>query len=267
MLGLLLTILPCAAALGDEPRLSIGGYDPVAYFTEGRPVPGKPDYEYVWHKLRWHFASSEHREMFSRDPEHYAPQYDGYCAMGAALGAAAHKDTPDPFAWTIVDGKLYLVHESYWLEKWREKALEYIKKADADWKAVKELPPPEIVGPPCASSPPTTAVVSQDGRRWVMVGPQVPRDASGSLVGKGDLGTQIQQVGENVGVCLKAGGVTPENIVFTVNQVRDPAELGRHAELLQRYFGPPSPATITERKPQLSDPDYLLQVEAIAATK
>ena len=267
VLGMVFTISAGAGALAEEPRLSISGYDPVAYFTDGRPVQGSPDHEYVWHKLRWRFASSEHREMFSKDPERYAPQYDGYCAMGASLGPAAHKDTGDPFAWTIVDGKLYLVHENYWMEKWREKAREYITKADADWKMVKELPPPEIVGPPCANSPQTTAVISQDGRRWVMVAPQIPRDASGNLVGKGDLETQIQQVGKNVGACLKAGGVTVENIVFTVNQVRDPTEFSRHAELLQRYFGPPSPESITERTPQLSDPDYLLQVEAIAATK
>jgi len=33
-------------AWGDEPRLSISGYDPVAYFTDGKPVQGKPEFEY-----------------------------------------------------------------------------------------------------------------------------------------------------------------------------------------------------------------------------
>ncbi len=95
-MGLMFALSPGTAALGDEPRLSIGGYDPVAYFTDGRPVQGNADYEYLWHKLRWRFVSSEHRELFSKDPEHYAPQYDGYCAMGASADLAAHKDTSIP---------------------------------------------------------------------------------------------------------------------------------------------------------------------------
>jgi enamine deaminase RidA (YjgF/YER057c/UK114 family)/YHS domain-containing protein len=267
VLGLIFAMSPGASALGDELKLSISGYDPVAYFTDGRPVQGKADYEYVWHKLRWRFASSEHRELFSKDPEHYAPQYDGYCAMGASQEAAAHKDTVDPFAWAIVDGKLYLVHTSYWLTKWREQAEENIKKADADWKVVEDLPPPEIVGPPCAASPPTTSVVLKDGRHWVMVGAQVARDASGNLVGKGDMRAQIEQVGKNVGACVQAGGATVKDILFTVNHVTDPAEFSKYSELVQRYFGPPSPESTTVRTPRLSDPDYLLQVEAVAATR
>src|SRR5215471_8139413 len=108
--GLLLIMLLVPAARGDEPRLSISGYDPVAYFTDGKAVPGKSEFEYLWHKLRWRFATGEHRELFVKEPDRYAPQYDGYCALGAANDAAAHKDTVDPEAWAIVDGKLYLTH-------------------------------------------------------------------------------------------------------------------------------------------------------------
>src|SRR6516162_9125467 len=102
--GLVLASLYSSAARGDEARLSIGGYDPVAYFTDGKPVQGKPDLEYLWHRLRWRFASVSHREMFSKDPDRYTPQYDGYCAMGTSNDAEAHKDTVDPAAWAIVDG-------------------------------------------------------------------------------------------------------------------------------------------------------------------
>jgi len=126
LLGLLFVALLGSTARGDELRLSISGYDPVAYFTDGRPVQGKAEFEYVWRRLRWRFADGEHRDLFVRDPQRYAPQYDGYCAMGAAEQAAAHKDTVDPEAWAIVHGKLYLVHTGYWLERWREQAAEYI---------------------------------------------------------------------------------------------------------------------------------------------
>jgi hypothetical protein len=71
-LGLSATVLgaPVMTALGhparsDEPRLSISGYDPVAYFTDGKPVQGKAEFEYLWHKLRWHFANGEHRAICS----------------------------------------------------------------------------------------------------------------------------------------------------------------------------------------------------------
>jgi enamine deaminase RidA (YjgF/YER057c/UK114 family) len=267
LLATIVVSLVVPPARADEPKLSISGYDPVAYFTDGRPVQGKPELEYRWHELRWRFASAEHRDLFSKDPEHYAPQYDGYCAMGAAQDAAAHKDIADPQAWAIVDGKLYLVGNHYWLEQWREHAREYIQRADASWRAVEDLPGPRIVGPPCAASPPTTEVALRDGGHWLVIGSQVPRDETGNVVGKGDMRVQIEQVGKNVDACLKAAGAGVGDIVFTVSQVTDPAELENYGELLSRYFGPPSPKSTTVRAPQLSDPDYLLEVEAIAAIK
>jgi enamine deaminase RidA (YjgF/YER057c/UK114 family) len=267
LLGLLFVALFGSTARGDEPRLSISGYDPVAYFTDGRPVRGKAEFEHVWRKLRWHFASGEHRDLFVKDPQRYAPQYDGYCAMGAAVEGAAHKDTVDPEAWAIVDGKLYLVHSTYWLEKWRERAKEYIKQADADWRAVADLADPVIVGPPCAASPPTAAVTLRNGGRLLIIGAQVSRDDAGNVVGKGDMRAQIEQVGKNIGACLKAGGATVNDIIFTISSVTAPADFDKYADLLPRYFGPPSPESKTVRAPHLSSPDFLLQVEAFAAIK
>ncbi len=256
-----------ASVRADEPHLSISGYDPVAYFTDGRPIQGKSEYEYLWHKLRWRFASGEHRELFSKDPNRYAPQYDGYCAMGVTNNAAAHKDSVDPNAWAIVDGKLYLVHNTFWLEEWRKHASEYIKRADLEWQAVEDLPAPTIVGPPCAASPPTTLVALRDGGHWLVVAGQVARDETGKIVGTGDMRAQIEQVGKNVDACLKAGGATVNDIVFTVNHVTAPAEFDKNADLAQRYFGPPSPKSLTVPAAQLPGPDYLLEVEAFAAVK
>src|ERR1700730_18269128 len=140
LLGFLFATVLVPAARSEEPKLSISGYDPVAYFTDGKPVPGKSEFEFLWHKLRWRFADGAHRELFVKDPDRYAPQYDGYCAMGAAAGEAAHKDTVDPEAWAIVDGKLYLTHLRQAIEAWSQNAADYIKHADAGWAAVKDLP-------------------------------------------------------------------------------------------------------------------------------
>jgi enamine deaminase RidA (YjgF/YER057c/UK114 family) len=271
LVGLLLVILLLApTARGDEPRLSISGYDPVAYFTDGKPVPGKSEFEYLWHRLRWRFATGEHRDLFVKDPDHYTPQYDGYCAMGVGANAAdaAHKDTVDPEAWAIVDGKLYFTHNQYWLQIWREDTAEHIKQGDRDWEAVKNLAEPEIIGPPCAASPPTTKVALRGGGHWVAVGGQVARDAAGNVVGKGDMRAQIEQVGKNISACLDAGGATVKDIIFAVSYVLQPAEFDKYADLRLRYFGPPSPPfSATVPVQQLSGPDFLVQVEAFAAIR
>jgi YHS domain-containing protein len=61
-------------------RLVLKGYDPVAYFTDGKPIQGKPEYEAVYDDARYRFASAPHLEQFKADPDRYAPQYAGSCA-------------------------------------------------------------------------------------------------------------------------------------------------------------------------------------------
>jgi len=58
--------------------LAVKGYDPVAYFTLGRPVEGKKEFEYKWKDSKWRFASEAHLNLFKSNPEKYAPQYGGY---------------------------------------------------------------------------------------------------------------------------------------------------------------------------------------------
>lgn len=58
--------------------VALKGYDPVAYFTMGKPVKGNEQFGYDWNGARWLFASQEHRNLFKATPEKYAPQYGGY---------------------------------------------------------------------------------------------------------------------------------------------------------------------------------------------
>jgi enamine deaminase RidA (YjgF/YER057c/UK114 family) len=267
LFGLLLATVPALSAWSEEPKLSISGYDPVAYFTDGKPVPGKGEFEYLWHRLRWRFASVSHRELFIKDPDHYTPQYDGYCARGVSAGEAGHKDTIDPEAWTIVDGKLYLTHVSQAMDAWRQNPAEYIKRADANWAAVKDLAEPVVLGPPCAASPPSTLVALRDGGHWVVVGPETARDASGKIVGKGDMGVQLEQVGRNVEACLKVGGASLSDIIETRTYVADPDQLAKYADLRKQYFGSASPARTIVQKRGLFAPDNLVEVMAFAAVQ
>ena len=264
--GLLFATALATGARSEEPKLSISGYDPVAYFTDGKPVQGKAEIEYLWHKLRWRFASPAHRDLFAKDPDHYAPQYDGYCAMGVAeTGGVAHKDTVDPEAWAIVDGKLYLTHMPQGMDDWRQNPAAFIKQADANWTAVKDLTEPTILGPPCGDSPPSTLVALRGGGHWVVVGPESARDDAGKIVGKGDMGAQLDLIGKKVEACLKVAGARLSDIVATRTYVADPDQLAKYADLRKQYFGSAAPARTIVQKGGLSNPDDLVEVMAFAA--
>ena len=106
----LITVMAASPWLASSVRaqdvvLAIKGYDPVAYFTDGRPVQGLPDFEYVWDDHVYRFASAEHRNMFKADPVRYAPQFGNFCAMALAKGQIV---VANPENWLISDGKLYV---------------------------------------------------------------------------------------------------------------------------------------------------------------
>jgi YHS domain-containing protein len=89
----------------EDMILAIKGYDPVAYFTDGHPVRGLAEFEYVWDDHVYRFASSEHRDMFKADPVRYAPQFGNFCAMALAKGEVV---VANPENWLISEGKLYV---------------------------------------------------------------------------------------------------------------------------------------------------------------
>jgi hypothetical protein len=139
--GLLFVGLASLTVRADETRLAISGYDPVAYFTDGKPVAGVSQFEHVWHDARWRFSSAEHRDAFIGNPNHYAPQYDGYCSMGLAI-EKGHKATVDPQAWVTIDGKLYVMHSLASRERWLQNVAENMKRDEENWPAVKQQPEP-----------------------------------------------------------------------------------------------------------------------------
>jgi YHS domain-containing protein len=114
-------------------KTAIHGYDSVAYQTEGKPVPGKADFEFEWMGAKWRFATAEHRDAFKSAPEKYAPQYGGYCAYAVSQGRLADID---PKAWSIVSGKLYLNYDQDIQKKWQADVPGYIAKADKNWPGV-----------------------------------------------------------------------------------------------------------------------------------
>lgn len=114
--------------------LAIHGTDPVAYFTDKKPVEGKKEFSYDWMGATWRFASAEHLAMFKADPEKYAPQFGGYCAYAVSQGSTAKSEPED---WTIVDNKLYLNYNDKVQKIWLQDRDKYIKDAQANWPKIK----------------------------------------------------------------------------------------------------------------------------------
>ncbi|MBU0678669.1 MAG: YHS domain protein [Verrucomicrobia bacterium] len=110
--------------------VAIKGYDPVAYFTEDRPVRGSKSFTFDWRGAKWRFASAEHRDLFIADPEKYAPQYGGYCAWAVSQGSTAEID---PGSWKIIEGKLYLNYDKDVQAKWEQDIGGHIAAADKYW--------------------------------------------------------------------------------------------------------------------------------------
>lgn len=90
---------------GGDSKLMLRGNDPVAYFVAGRPVPGRGDIKTEHRGLTYRFASEENRRQFITNPEHYVPQFGGFCAQAMAYAVPAPADAG---SFKIIDGKLYL---------------------------------------------------------------------------------------------------------------------------------------------------------------
>ena len=98
-------VVPARSLAAETAPLAIRGYDPVAYFTVGRPTPGLPEFEYEWDEHRYRFARAEHLRMFKADPVRYAPQFAGFCAVALTRGEV---EEGNPEYWLVSEDKLYL---------------------------------------------------------------------------------------------------------------------------------------------------------------
>lgn len=135
-LGLLIagTVSAQKAEVFSTSEGAIKGYDPVAYFTSGKPEKGDPQFSFRWNDADWNFSNQKNLDAFKLSPEKYAPQFGGYCAYGVSDN---HKSPTDPDAWTIVDGKLYLNYNKQVKELWSKDKPGFIMKANELWPTIK----------------------------------------------------------------------------------------------------------------------------------
>ncbi|MGA7808126.1 YHS domain-containing (seleno)protein [Bradyrhizobium sp.] len=85
--------------------LAIDGFDPVAYFIDGQPVEGLPDFEAWQAGAVWRFHNEGNRASFLAHPEIYGPQFGGYDPVDVARGVTV---AGTPRIWLIAGERLYL---------------------------------------------------------------------------------------------------------------------------------------------------------------
>lgn len=130
-----------AAVNTNADKIAIGGYDPVAYFTNNKPVAGSSAFKAAHEGATYQFASAANRDAFVKEPAKFTPQYGGFCAYAASLG---YKADVDPTAFKIVDNKLYLNYNHAVNKNWSTDQANYIKKADGKWSSIKDKAPAEL---------------------------------------------------------------------------------------------------------------------------
>jgi YHS domain-containing protein len=110
--------------------IALDGYDTVAFFTDGKPAHGDPSISSTYKGAKYFFASKAHKSQFDADPEKYVPQFGGFCAYGAALGALFPVDIN---TWQIRDGKLYLNLNPAIATEFNKSPDRHIAKAGKNW--------------------------------------------------------------------------------------------------------------------------------------
>jgi YHS domain-containing protein len=126
----------------DASGVGLHGFDPVAFFTVGKPTPGSDQFQAAYDGVRYRFSSAANRDAFTKEPAKYVPAYGGFCAMGASLGK---KFDGDPNFWRIVDGKLYVNVNADVDKAWKEDVPGNITKANQNWPEIKNKTPKDLL--------------------------------------------------------------------------------------------------------------------------
>lgn len=119
----------------DKKGVALEGYDPISYFSDGKPMKGDPKIEATYNGALYHFVSQEHREMFEKSPSKYAPAYGGFCGYAASVGKVR---PANPLVWSIVDGQLIVQHTKGADELWQTDVPGNKVKADKYWPLLVE---------------------------------------------------------------------------------------------------------------------------------
>ena len=137
LLSILSSVLAFASWAGtntllnlDYSGLAIQGYDPVAFFTEGKPVKGTSEMTSTNDGAIYRFSSKAHKDLFDTDPAKYEPEFGGYCAYGVSRNKLVEIDVE---AFQIVDGRLLLQYSKRVRDQFNKAQTVNLTKANENW--------------------------------------------------------------------------------------------------------------------------------------
>src|SRR4029077_13936189 len=135
---------------------------------------------------------------------------------------------------------------------------------DATSSSIKRVNPPQLGAPPGYSQ-----VVDVRAGRIIFIAGQTALDQNGDLVGKNDFAAQSEQVFRNLSVALESVGCTAGNLVKLTVFLRNMDNLSAYREARNRFSAttPPvaAPAVTLVEVSRLYGPDFMIEIEAIAA--
>jgi hypothetical protein len=114
--------------------LAIDGFDPVAYFVDGRPARGLPDFEAGRLGAVWRFRNEGNEASFLAHPEIYGPQFGGYDPIDLARGVIL---AGNPLFWVISGQRLYLFGREANRDAFAADPEPVLTQADTRWPALE----------------------------------------------------------------------------------------------------------------------------------
>jgi enamine deaminase RidA (YjgF/YER057c/UK114 family) len=130
--------------------------------------------------------------------------------------------------------------------------------------SITRINPPELGTPPGYSQ-----VVDVSAGRIIFIAGQTAVDRDGNVVGKDDFAAQATQVFRNLGIALEAAGCTAANLVKLTVYLTDMNNLSRYRAARNSFFAsvtpPAAPAVTLVEVAKLYGPDFMIEIEAIAA--
>ena len=104
-----------------------------------------------------------------------------------------------------------------------------------------------------------------EARRLIFISGQLARDKDGGIVGIGDMRRQLRQTLENIKAALEAAGATLSDLVRTNTYVTDIEEYFKHTDVRMEYYSHAMPTSTTVEVRRLSQPELMVEIDAIAA--
>ena len=114
---------------------ALHGFDPVAYFTDNKPVKGSNEFASTYDGVTFLFSSADHKKTFDTSPTKYLPEFGGFCAHAVAEGVKADID---PHAFTVSGGKLYVNYSEKVLDEFKSGGQKEIDTANHNWSDVSK---------------------------------------------------------------------------------------------------------------------------------